>query len=115
LPGRDIKFYPDRPIDPDTGITIGDEDLLSEGHRGWAAGQVYASFEPSASSGTDTENIGGLAFGKTAAGKGVQLHGCRLDSVIGCTSYDPDTGKVSYNGPLVHWKFPLAMSMYFDG
>jgi hypothetical protein len=113
-PGRDIKFYPDRPIDPDTGIAIGDEDLLSEGHRGWAAAWVYDAFAPSDPSGIDSQNIGGNAFGKTAAGQGIQLRGCRSDSVIGCTSYDPETG-LTYNGPLVNWMSPLAMAMYFDG
>ena len=119
LPGRDNRFYAEKPIDPITKNELGETDHEG-GAVGWAAVQVSRSgvVPPDANCEGNCcwppcDEIVSSYTG-IVQGKFTTIRGCGATSESQCLSVD-ENGDASYNYPSITWQEPLEVKIWVNG
>jgi hypothetical protein len=119
-PGRDMRFYAERPLDPDTGTPIGETD--EEGAYGWAAVTISNCSElpppdpncnlPCCFPPCEEVEIRGSFKPPGSYLRG--FAGCVAESESGC-KVPNESGGFDYAFPGITWTNPLKGRMWIDG
>jgi len=125
--GADNSTNPNmiRPVDPDTGVVLGDDSDDDDRFVGWAAAKMaHAMPVPPATSNPDpntcvwptceTINIGCYAKYSRTGNNPVYLWGCASDDYSGCDIPGLSGESIKYK-PRISWVEPLAGSVGMNG
>jgi len=120
FPGQEMRFYPDRPVNPETRQAMGEP--ADGGIRGWAAAILWSAAVAVPAKSSDGEGCEWPCTELTLTTMAYVRFAGRFLGFFGCPGRDPpcmvpglEEGSTRPASPQITWVEPLAFSFLFDG